>query len=134
MPPDGESICDMENGFCVNCSFNTTGQYCERCLPGYYGDPTGDTKCSGKCIYNMLLWVVTMVFVVECSCHVNGTRAGEQCNPANGTCLCKDGTTGQNCDSCEVGYWGLHLGGCRSCECCPHGSRNRSCNQVSNCL
>lgn len=48
MPSDGESICDMENGFCQNCSFNTSGFQCEMCLQGYSGDPTGDAKCSGK--------------------------------------------------------------------------------------
>lgn len=135
MPSDGESICDMENGFCVNCSFNTMGSQCEQCLPGYFGDPTGVTKCSGKCMYNMLLWVFTMVFVVECTCHVNGTRPGTQCENnlerGVGICDCKPGTNGSNCDRCSPGHWGLHLGGCRPCECCPNGSVNESCDQVS---
>ena len=48
MPPPGEPICDMVNGQCANCSFNTMGPQCQLCLDGYFGDPTGSAKCSGN--------------------------------------------------------------------------------------
>ncbi|TKR59607.1 hypothetical protein L596_029252 [Steinernema carpocapsae] len=32
--------CDPETGRCLNCQHNTTGDRCERCLDGHYGNPS----------------------------------------------------------------------------------------------
>ena len=72
------------------------------------------------------------MFGIECTCHVNGTEGLCTNERGVGVCTCRDGTTGKDCDQCLPGYWGLHLGGCRPCECCNHsGAVNESCDQVT---
>jgi len=72
------------------------------------------------------------VFNIECTCHVNGTQGLCENRQGDGICTCKPGTTGEDCDECLPGHWGLHLGACRPCECCTNGSVNGSCDQVIN--
>ena len=76
------------------------------------------------------------VLGIECTCHVNGTQGLCDNIQGVGVCTCKPGTTSteRGCDQCLPGYWGLHLGACRPCECCTNGSENGSCDQVTNYL
>jgi len=37
-------------GHCLRCTRNTYGVYCEKCLPGHWGDALQDIKCHGKSI------------------------------------------------------------------------------------
>ena len=40
--------CDPVSGRCLRCLYNTTGEHCERCRPGFYGDALAPDP-AGKC-------------------------------------------------------------------------------------
>ena len=42
------SACDVETGVCQDCREHTEGANCERCHPGYEGDPTRGIVCRPK--------------------------------------------------------------------------------------
>uniref|UniRef100_A0A8C1UA34 Laminin, alpha 4 n=1 Tax=Cyprinus carpio TaxID=7962 RepID=A0A8C1UA34_CYPCA len=47
--------CNNVTGQCLNCWGNTTGDNCERCAPGFYGDAISAKDCRGRChIKNMM--------------------------------------------------------------------------------
>ncbi|MGH0147204.1 UNVERIFIED_CONTAM: hypothetical protein FKN15_055746 [Acipenser sinensis] len=77
--------CVME-GFhdfrCTACPSGYEGQYCERCSPGFYGDPRSP---GGSC--------------QECKCDPNGSLP-LPCDQLTGQCQCKQGTTGLACERC----------------------------------
>ena len=35
---DDRDSCDQVTGVCKKCRFNTDGDKCEKCLPGYFGN------------------------------------------------------------------------------------------------
>ncbi|XP_077986618.1 multiple epidermal growth factor-like domains protein 9 isoform X2 [Glandiceps talaboti] len=39
--------CDPMTGQCLKCLYNTTGDHCDECLPGYHGDPIDAKNCTG---------------------------------------------------------------------------------------
>ena len=39
--------CNKMNGVCTKCLYNTTGDECQDCLYGYYGDPIYAKNCTG---------------------------------------------------------------------------------------
>ncbi len=41
--------CNNMTGQCLNCWGNTTGDNCERCAPGFYGDAISAKDCRGRC-------------------------------------------------------------------------------------
>ncbi|XP_051732085.1 laminin subunit alpha-4 [Ctenopharyngodon idella] len=89
--------CNNMTGQCLNCWANTTGDNCERCAPGFYGDAISAKDCR------------------ECQCDKCGTAS---CDDRTGVCHCKPGVTGHLCDRCEEGYSGFSsCMGCRRCEC-----------------
>ncbi|KAF9819861.1 hypothetical protein SFRURICE_004215 [Spodoptera frugiperda] len=58
---------------------------------------------------------------VGCNCSSIGAESNV-CDIRTGQCRCKQHVTGRACETCEEGYWGLHLGGCRRCACGPGAS------------
>jgi laminin gamma 1 len=98
---------------CTNCVYNTTGDQCQNCLPGYWGDAITEVKCSA------------------CECFELGTTDASnlQCNLNNGQCECKKNVQGRQCDECKDGFWNIASGdGCVECKCNVLGSFNLSCS------
>lgn len=77
----GHSYCADNKGACVQpCQDNTEGPHCDRCSPGYYGNPTNGGSCE------------------PCKC--NGHA--QSCNRETGKCYCSTkGIVGHNCDKCD---------------------------------
>ncbi|XP_024613704.1 laminin subunit alpha-3 isoform X3 [Neophocaena asiaeorientalis asiaeorientalis] len=68
-----------------SCKAGYTGTQCERCAPGYFGNPQ---KFGGSC--------------QPCSCNSNGHLGS--CDPLTGDCINqepKDGGPGEECDDCD---------------------------------
>ncbi|KAF7638707.1 putative effector protein [Meloidogyne graminicola] len=94
------SICNPENGICY-CKHNTTGNTCERCSNGFYGDALAKTSKDCK----------------PCNC------------PGGGSCIfiqnqiicteCPEGYSGPRCEFCAEDYFGDPLKGkpCKKCNC-----------------
>ncbi|NXL99857.1 LAMB4 protein, partial [Tyrannus savana] len=95
------------------CKENVEGVRCDKCRANYYrlsgSDPLG---CQ------------------PCNCDPSGSLPFSICDPATGECLCQRFTTGQRCEKCLVGYWGLgnSLNGCSPCDCDIGGSQNNLCS------
>uniref|UniRef100_A0A3B4WWD7 Laminin subunit alpha-1 n=1 Tax=Seriola lalandi dorsalis TaxID=1841481 RepID=A0A3B4WWD7_SERLL len=96
--------CDLTNGQC-RCRDGFSGRSCELCAPGYHDYPT----CSA------------------CGCDIAGTDE-KFCNTTlgvcdcrdTGKCVCKVGVTGQHCEECVSGWFGLSAvnpDGCSQCFC-----------------
>ncbi|XP_015787110.1 laminin subunit gamma-1-like [Tetranychus urticae] len=115
--------CDHETGKCLKCLYNTGGDRCERCLPGFFGDPLSYPK--GDC--------------KSCGCYKTGTLVVKDengkdlvlCDPRSGQCECKPNVMGRQCDQCMEGYWDISDNGCKSCDCNIIGSYNRTCDQFT---
>ncbi|KAM9217864.1 laminin subunit gamma-3 [Leptosomus discolor] len=110
--------CDPVSGRCLRCLYNTTGEHCERCRTGFYGDalaPNPAEKCA------------------PCDCDPAGSAQGlEGCDPGTGQCHCLPHVTGRACGLCQPGYYGLQpTVGCKSCECHPTGSRDSGCHTLT---
>ncbi|XP_016022014.2 laminin subunit alpha-3 isoform X2 [Rousettus aegyptiacus] len=89
-------LCPHSNSFatgCVvtggnmqcSCKPGYTGAQCERCAPGYFGNPQ---KFGGSC--------------QPCNCNSNGLLGS--CDPLTGDCINqepKDGGPGEECDDCD---------------------------------
>ncbi|KAM4527482.1 laminin subunit gamma-3 [Odontesthes bonariensis] len=88
-------------GRCVSCRDNTDGPHCERCRDNHYRKAP-DEPC------------------LPCDCHINGS-VSLQCD-MEGRCVCRLGTTGEKCDTCQAGFHSLGPAGCRPCNCDPSGS------------
>ncbi|KAJ7407545.1 Laminin subunit gamma-3 [Pitangus sulphuratus] len=110
--------CDPVSGRCLRCVYNTMGEHCERCRPGFYGDALAPSP-AGKC--------------APCDCNPSGSDPGlEGCDPITGQCHCLPHVTGRACGHCQPGYYGLEpTVGCKSCECHPTGSRDSECHAVT---
>ncbi|XP_033845842.1 laminin subunit gamma-3 [Periophthalmus magnuspinnatus] len=103
-----ECVFDMDQyrgtgsgGRCLNCRDNTDGPHCERCKEDHYRSSPEDV-------------------CLPCNCNINGSVT-QQCDQT-GSCVCKEGVTGEKCDTCTPGFHSLGLGGCRPCGCSPVGS------------
>jgi laminin alpha 3/5 len=92
------------------CNEGYTGQYCERCAPGYYGDPT---RPGGKCL--------------PCQCNNNiDTNDYDSCDQRTGACLkCLNNTSGLNCERCADWHYGDALSPqkCKACSCDKCGTQ-----------
>uniref|UniRef100_A0A8C0AD84 Laminin subunit alpha-2 n=1 Tax=Bos mutus grunniens TaxID=30521 RepID=A0A8C0AD84_BOSMU len=102
--------CDDTTGECLNCKDHTDGPYCDKCLPGFYGDPTKGT--SDDC--------------QPCACPLNSpsNNFSPTCHMDRSLGLicdeCPVGYSGQRCERCAEGYFGqpsVPGGSCQPCQC-----------------
>ncbi|XP_043271259.1 laminin subunit alpha-1 [Venturia canescens] len=102
---------NLENAYvCTQCPAGYTGDHCESCDYGYFGDPT---KLGRKC--------------EPCSCN------GGSCDQETGQCLeCQGNTEGWRCDKCKENHYGNPLEqNCLPCDCDRIGSNSSACDPIS---
>ncbi|XP_044604120.2 laminin subunit alpha-5 [Equus asinus] len=92
------------------CKPGYAGASCERCAPGFFGNP-----------------LVLGSSCQPCDCSGNGdpNMLFSDCDPLTGTCRsCLRHTTGPRCESCAPGFYGNALlpGNCTRCDCSPCGT------------
>ncbi|XP_021110870.1 laminin subunit alpha-5 isoform X2 [Heterocephalus glaber] len=92
------------------CRPGYTGASCERCAPGFFGNP-----------------LVLGSSCQPCDCSGNGdpNMIFSDCDPLTGACRgCLRHTTGPHCESCAPGFYGNALlpGNCTPCDCSPCGA------------
>ncbi|NXD26373.1 LAMB4 protein, partial [Spelaeornis formosus] len=95
------------------CKENVEGTRCDKCRTNYYGlSSSNPLGCQ------------------PCNCDPLGSLPFSICDPDTGECLCQRFTTGQRCEKCLAGYWGLgnSLYGCSPCDCDIGGSQNNLCS------
>lgn len=106
--------CDPFTGRCSICLHHTTGEKCDRCEFGYYGDPRKGTEYDCKpCACP--LSIASNNFSPSCYAS-ESTPGGYICD------ACPKGYTGDRCDRCAEGYWGnptVPGGKCIPCDCGP---------------
>ncbi|XP_075928964.1 basement membrane-specific heparan sulfate proteoglycan core protein isoform X5 [Petromyzon marinus] len=115
--------CDAQSGLCLSCQHNTDGPRCDRCKPGFYGDPStgGPDACR------------------PCPCPPIGQSPGSCYRDSDGqaTCTtCPPGHTGRFCDRCAEGYSGNPQAGqpcTEGCRCDPRGSAGDQCDSHRGC-
>ncbi|XP_056241478.1 laminin subunit alpha-5 isoform X1 [Seriola aureovittata] len=94
------------------CMPGYAGPHCERCAPGFYGNP--------------------MVLGSRCQlCHCHGNTDPNMlftdCHSLTGECLsCMHNTAGHHCDICAPGYYGdaITAKNCTKCNCSPCGTES----------
>uniref|UniRef100_A0A8D0L6L7 Laminin subunit alpha-2 n=1 Tax=Sphenodon punctatus TaxID=8508 RepID=A0A8D0L6L7_SPHPU len=102
--------CDDITGECLDCKHNTGGPYCDRCLPGFYGDSTKGTAEDCK-LCACPLTIPSNNF--SPTCHLDRSH-GLLCDE------CPPGYAGPRCERCAEGYFGQPLipgGSCQPCQC-----------------
>ncbi|NXJ80686.1 LAMA2 protein, partial [Trogon melanurus] len=149
--------CDSLSGACLICKPGTTGQYCERCADGYFGDALDARNCQPcHCHINGSFSEICDFQTGQCECKANvigrrcdvckpetfGLRSSGRCVPCNcnsfgsksfdcdgdGQCYCQPGVTGKKCDRCAHGFYNFEEGGCTPCECSHFGN---NCDPIS---
>ncbi|XP_037698537.1 laminin subunit alpha-4 isoform X2 [Choloepus didactylus] len=98
--------CYRKNGAvrCI-CKENYAGPNCERCAPGYYGNPLLIGSICKKC---------------DCSGNSDPNLIFEDCDEVTGQCRnCLRNTTGFKCEHCAPGYYGdaRVAKNCAECNC-----------------
>ncbi|XP_075233105.1 attractin-like protein dsd isoform X2 [Lycorma delicatula] len=78
---NGHSTCSNNTAVCDPCGNQTTGPHCERCKPGYHGNPVNGGICE------------------PCQCNDHGTL----CDQETGKCFCTTkGIVGDHCERCDI--------------------------------
>uniref|UniRef100_A0A3B5MAA9 Uncharacterized protein n=1 Tax=Xiphophorus couchianus TaxID=32473 RepID=A0A3B5MAA9_9TELE len=93
------TACDPISGYCLSCQHNTEGPQCDKCRPGYFGDPTRGRPDDCKpcpCPYTE----TSRRFSDTCFLNVDQQPTCDACRP---------GYTGRRCEKCAPGYQGNPL-------------------------
>ncbi|NWW04153.1 LAMA4 protein, partial [Oreocharis arfaki] len=102
---------------CV-CKENYAGPNCERCAPGYYGNPLLIGSTCKKC---------------DCNGNSDPNLIFEDCDEVTGQCRhCLHHTSGFNCERCAPGYYG-DARSAKNCTACNCGGRMCD-SQTGECL
>ncbi|XP_044054261.1 laminin subunit alpha-3 isoform X2 [Siniperca chuatsi] len=112
--------CDEHTGNCVNCQFNTTGDRCERCEEGYYGNAANRTCRACPCPFTWNNFALACLDI--------GSGVVE--------CLCKRNYSGSRCERCAFGFYGnpmMHGGSCKPCN-CKDGTSNICDSLTGECI
>ncbi|ODM92460.1 Laminin subunit alpha [Orchesella cincta] len=151
------NACDTVTGSCLKCLNHTSGQLCEYCMPGYFGDAIitktcnkcscnecGTRECDHttgecQCLHNVIgvncdLCAPDHYGLSRCeglgcySCDCGLASVNSQCDDNSGQCECRPGTTGRRCERCAPGYWNYTAEGCQACECNQDYAIGVGCN------
>ncbi|XP_040533465.1 laminin subunit gamma-2 [Gallus gallus] len=82
--PNAVGNCDRRTGECLKCIYNTAGFHCERCKDGFFGNPLAPNPAD-KCR----------------ACNCNSVGAEPLMCRNDGSCICKPGFGGPNCEQSE---------------------------------
>lgn len=82
------SNCSTGVGICDSCQDWTTGEQCENCLKGSFGNATSPEGCK------------------QCDCNGHGNITVGICDMETGICFCQDNTQGRRCEKCKPNYYG----------------------------
>ncbi|XP_044146323.1 laminin subunit alpha-4 [Bufo gargarizans] len=110
--------CSLKRGSvrCI-CKENFAGPKCERCAPGYYGNPLLRGGTCKKC---------------DCSGNSDPNLIFEDCNEVTGQCnSCFHNSTGFHCERCAPSYYGdaKVAKNCTECKCSKCGTE--FCNDIT---
>ncbi|XP_054701379.1 laminin subunit alpha-5 [Grus americana] len=92
------------------CKPGYAGPNCERCAPGYYGNPLVIGSSCQPC---------------DCSGNTDPNMLFSSCDSLTGTCTgCMHHTAGARCEVCAPGYYGdaVAAKNCTQCNCSPCGT------------
>ncbi|XP_040920787.1 laminin subunit alpha-4 isoform X2 [Toxotes jaculatrix] len=87
------------------CQEGYAGHFCERCAPGYFGNPTVIGSSCKRC---------------ECNGNSDPNLIFDECHNVTGHCQhCWGNTAGANCERCAPGFYGdaISAKNCRECLC-----------------
>ncbi|XP_072218909.1 laminin subunit alpha-4 [Leuresthes tenuis] len=87
------------------CQEGYAGHYCERCAPGYYGNPMAIGNSCKRC---------------DCNGNSDPNLIFNECHNVTGYCQhCWGNSAGANCEKCAPGFYGdaISAKNCRECEC-----------------
>lgn len=129
--PEGGACIQLDEDIimCVECPLGYTGNRCDSCADGYFGDPLGRFGPAVPC--------------QPCECNLNIDPNGiGNCNTTTGECLkCIHNTGGLRCEQCLPGFYGdalaLPKGDCQPCQCYAPGTEENNndgsplCDQIS---
>ena len=118
--------CDVNTGICNNCLHNTTGDHCQQCVVGYYGDATRGSPLDCM-ICPCPLAQESNNFALSCRINTFNLTSGNAPEPfvepsmrSQFTCSCKPGYTGSICELCDTGFYGqpfVNGDFCKRCNC-----------------
>uniref|UniRef100_A0A8C3AD10 Laminin, alpha 4 n=1 Tax=Cyclopterus lumpus TaxID=8103 RepID=A0A8C3AD10_CYCLU len=98
--------CDKGSGLLrCKCQEGYAGHLCERCAPGFYGNPMAIGNSCKRC---------------DCNSNSDPNLIFNECHNMTGHCQhCWGNTGGANCERCAPGFYGdaISAKNCRECEC-----------------
>lgn len=101
--------CDVNTGVCFNCQHNTTGDHCDKCVAGYYGDATRGSPLDCM-ICPCPLAQESNNFALSCEMSsfnpTSSVAVGTSSLASQFTCTCRPGYAGPICSQCDTGYYG----------------------------